>query len=126
MSYTELHLGKLRKIDLNGMDIETYCKEECERHGYEYGKYTDSWYSALRDGIARKNFKDNKGYISKIVKVNGELYEIIDDTEFPDNDFISYIINNGDGTYTYLMSFYNGGTCLDEMLEYAITEIKNN
>ena len=82
---------------------------------------TSSWYSALCDGIADEKFKDDTWPIFGIVKKDGELYEIIEDKDFSDDgDFISHITDNGDGTYTYLMSFYNGGTCLSEMLEDAL------
>lgn len=32
MSYTELHIGKIKKVDLNGLTVEEWCKNECEKH----------------------------------------------------------------------------------------------
>lgn len=35
-------------------------------------------------------------------------------------DDIQELEDNGDGTYSYFMRFYNGGTCLSEMVEEAL------
>lgn len=37
---------------------------------------------------------------------------------------ISILTPNNDGTYSYIMQFYNGGACLSEMLEDGIKNIK--
>jgi hypothetical protein len=34
------------------------------------------------------------------------------------------LTKNEDGTISFIGQFYNGGTCLDEMLEEALDEMK--
>ena len=59
-----------------------------------------------------------------MIEVDGTLWEIIEDNEEEDTEDISILTPNNDGTYSYIMQFYNGGTCLSEMLEDGIKNIK--
>ena len=43
MSYTEKHLGRLRKVDLQGKSLEEQCKEQCEIRDFERNKYNANY-----------------------------------------------------------------------------------
>lgn len=58
-------------------------------------------------------------------RVNG-IKEVIEDKEEEDTQDISILTPNNDGTYSYIMQFYNGGTCLNEMLEDSIKNLKED
>lgn len=49
-------------------------------------------------------------------KNEGKFYEIVDRERFDEGDFF-HVLDQDDTTITFITSFYNGGTCLSEMLE---------
>lgn len=111
MSYVELHTGTLTKVNIRGLTVEEYCKHLCEKYGYEIAYEGDTYIETLMD--ADDTYK----------VLNGELYKC-DDIQHPEDD--SYLVNirsNKDGTYEYIAQFYNGGTCLDEVLEKGIKRL---
>lgn len=56
--------------------------------------------------------------------LNGELYKC-DDTQYPeDTSYLVDVRSNGDGTYKYIVQFYNGGTWLNEVLEEGLNNLK--
>ena len=68
----------------------------------------------------------NDPYPAIVIEVNDVLWEIIEDKEEEDTQDISILTPNNDGTYSYIMQFYNGGTCLNEMLEDSIKNLKED
>lgn len=111
MSYVKLHTGTLTKVNIRGLTVEEYCKHLCEKYGYEIAYEGDTYIETLMD--ADDTYK----------VLNGELYKC-DDIQHPEDD--SYLVNirsNKDGTYEYIAQFYNGGTCLDEVLEKGIKRL---
>ena len=117
MSHTETHFGKLRKVDI-GDSLENWCKEQCNKEGItelsDYNKkYVNSWVYEFRNSWIDNN---------RIIIVGEEVFEIFDHIESEDED-IDYMVKNPDGTYTFLMQFYNGGTYLGECLEEGLNRI---
>lgn len=113
MSYTETHFGKLKKVELT-TSLEEFCKQKCNEIGlFELASYYETWEEEFRDAFNRKYF---------IVK--GEVWEAIEHTEAEDGD-MDIMIPNEDGTVTFVMQFYNGGTCLSEMIEDGLKKLKN-
>lgn len=114
MSYIELHVGKIKKVDLKGKTVEEWCKEKCNELGYRLGKYDES-YTRLLSSIEH----------GKYCSVDNDLFEVLSDKKF-DDPYITHLSENKDGTYDFVLGFYNGGTCFSEMIEDAITEFKKN
>jgi len=113
MSYTETHIGKLQKVDLAGKTIEEWAKEECIKQDIkELSSYNDTWIEELRDRDYRKYFL-----------VDGEIWEAIEHQELEDDD-IYQLTPNSDGTISFTMRFYNGGTCLSECIEEGLEQLK--
>ena len=110
MSEVERHIGKIRKIELNGMMPEEWYQKECEKRGISKPDFYDTWKQCYNDEF----------WPLSPAEVDGELWEIVEDREEDDTEYLSILKKNPDGTYDYLMQFYNGGTCLSEMLEEAI------
>lgn len=114
MSYTETHFGKLRKVEIS-VPLEQWCRTECERRGLtELSSYYDSWEEELKDRAHDELFF-----------ANGEVYETIEHVE-SDSGELDIMYYNPDGTITFAMQFYNGGTCLSEMIEDGIKRIKTS
>lgn len=101
MSQQEFHTGKLRKISDNALqyaedlikeDIPSYCSNKLD-----YLLYSSK----------------DKEYIS----TDNKLYEVYDHSKSDDCDFFK-VDKNEDGTFSFIGSFYNGGTCLEDELEH--------
>jgi hypothetical protein len=116
MSETETHFGKLRKVVLNeGYTVEDWCREKCEDAGYdEIASYNESWVEQFRDTFHEKYFI-----------VDDEIWEAVEHIENGDSD-IDVMLPNEDGTITFVHQFYNGGTCLSEVIEEGIQKLKKD
>lgn len=115
MSSYELHFGKLRELNYNALGfntIEEWAKDKCDQLGIIKQSYHDDYWDCIEFTL------DNK-----YVKRGDRLFEV-EDKELEDcGDFLNYNINN-DGEIEYSMRFYNGGTCLSEMLNEVLEEIE--
>jgi hypothetical protein len=111
MSHTETHVGKLRKVE-TGPNIEHWCQTYCHAEGiHQLSSYNDNWTEQFRDH-----------FYKKFLVTGDAIYEKFDHTELDESD-VFHMQENPDGTYTFVMQFYNGGTCLDECLEEALEKI---
>lgn len=115
MSYTELHIGTLKEIDLGELTIEDWCKSKCDELELELYNEDYDWkyYSYLE--LLLDTHPEYKVFHNK-------LY-ICNDKELGDGE-INKVIKNPDGSISYTLQFYNGGACLDDMLEVYLEDIK--
>lgn len=120
MSDTEFHSGKLLKIEKpESVTFEEFCKQLSAKNGVtELDSYNDSWYDQLMC-----DFLTQSKYF--IDKKNEMFYELVDHYKSEDSDSFMKLFNNSDGTISFVGSFYNGGTCLEEMLEEALEKHKS-
>lgn len=121
MSDYETIKGKIRKINLQGLSVEEYAKRIVEEKGVElkidegpyfYTTYLEilKWYDDWTEG--------------QYISIDDELYLIYDKSDFGSSaDFIN-MTPIADDIYEFHTSFYNGGTCLTEMLEDEIKRLK--
>lgn len=120
MSDYETLKGKIRKIDLQGMSAEQYAERIIKERGldsqigqgpYFHNTYLEflKWYDDWAEG--------------QYITIDGELYLIYDTCDF--DSFTDYIHMTPieDNTYEFHTSFYNGGTCLNEMIEDEIRRL---
>ena len=115
MSHTETHIGKLRKVDLQGKTRDEWCQEKCLELGKtEIASYNHSWEEQFRDESYQKYFF-----------ANGEIWEAFDHISKDDSDDIYEITPNSDGTVSFVMQFYNGGTCLTECIEEGLDKLNH-
>lgn len=113
MSNMEYHYGKLRKVDLKGLTKEQFFEWKCKEAGVLELK-DDTWEETHR-------YYAN-GY-EKIFTTNQNVYEVYDHYETDDD--MQKLISHEDGTFTFIMSFYNGGTCLNECVTESLEEYEN-
>jgi hypothetical protein len=117
MSQTETHIGKLRKVVLNeGYSIEDWCREKCQDNGVPnmLPELHNSWQETLLYHL---------DLYEKIFFVNGEIWESFEHKELDDDD-IYEMEQNEDGSISFTMRFYNGGTCLSECIEEGLEKLK--
>lgn len=137
MSDYELHIGKLKIVDLSEFDndIERFFESECRKmltdktedeiqklyqEHYECCKGETPWKNLFIDAWYDYNDEWCKYYV-----VNGIIYETIEDKKEESSD-LYVLTDNGDGTFDYIMEFYNGGTCLYECVEDELKKLNIN
>jgi hypothetical protein len=115
MSHTETHFGKLRKVEIpENHLVEDWCREKCRDLGYtEMATYNSTWEEQLRCETYDKYFF-----------ADGEVWEAVEHIESEDGDDIDIMVKNPDGTITFVQQFYNGGTCLSEVIEEGLAKLK--
>lgn len=123
MSDYETIKGKIRKIDLQGMSVEEYAKRIIEEKGlaskvaqgpYFYETNLDflKWYDDWEEG--------------QYTTIGDDLYLIYDTCDLDSFDNYINMTSIADDTYEFYTSFYNGGTCLTEILEDEIIRQNGN
>ena len=106
MSYTELHTGKFSIVAKGVDEIDAYVNannltDKVDRNEYN-GKV--SYYI------------DDEGYNIVVVKDIPVMIKYDYHKEEEACDYVSYINKGPDDSYDFIMMFYNGGTCLSEMI----------
>ena len=106
MSYTELHTGKFSIVAKGVDEIDAYVNannltDKVDRNEYN-GKV--SYYI------------DDEGYNIVVVKDIPVMIKYDYHKEAEACDYVSYINKGPDDSYDFIMMFYNGGTCLSEMI----------
>ena len=117
MSNMESHVGKLRKVPRNeGQSIEDWCREKCEDNGVPsmLPELYDSWQETL---------KYHLDFYETYFFINGEIWEVFDHKDLDDDDDIFKMTPNPDGTVSFMLRFYNGGTCLNECIEEGLKKL---
>ncbi len=118
MSYTELHHGKLKKVEREGcVSIESLCETLCKENGIWNKGIASTW----EERLMYLSDLDEKYLVTK-----DEVYEILDHVKTEDNDYFRRVTKNPDGTISFIALFYNGGTCFREELSDGIDEMKKS
>lgn len=101
MSDYKCYKGRIKLIERLENESD---KDYCERvTGFDYA-------DDMRETIYEASLED------QYIVLNNNIYEIIEKKEFPDGDFETRGILP-DGSILFIARFYNGGTCLSEVLE---------
>ena len=110
MSQQELHVGTLTEVKLKeGQTTIDLMKEIMDEHNEKYGE----------DSSLETNFLE--ACIESYCLFENKIYKVVD-TEF--NDDICLATKNDNGTISFVLGFYNGGTCFSEMLDEALKLLK--
>ncbi len=110
MSREEIHIGKLKKIEIK-TSIEEWAETKCKLDNIEKESYNDTWLEQLQES-----------YYERYFIVNETIYESFEHKEFEYKD-IYYLKDNKDGTFDFVMKFHNGGTCLSECIEEELEKL---
>lgn len=68
---------------------------------------------------------EKKEYIcsDQFIYISGKMFERINETINDNYDDIIEIKKTSDGNYEYLLTFYTGGTCTEEILEDELNKL---
>lgn len=129
MSYTELQTGKVKKIGImSPNEVEKYCQNLCKEispkkykdvitNGFK--SYENSWLEVLNDEL----WKSEEYHKDFIVYKNDILYRVYDVKNHEDGDFFFHKEKISDDEFRFITQYYNGGTCLSEILEEETDKI---
>ena len=120
MSYAERNTGKIKLVaEMTKEECEQYCHDYYNR---EFGqtdeipRFCEDWLEACNDELWKQRYEDPKKS-PRFVYVNGKLWFAYDIREHEIGSFFFDIVKTSDGEYVFNTSFYNGGTCLEEILD---------
>lgn len=106
MSCYETHTGTLKKVECDS--IEQFLKDKLDSYNVDYGDEYD---------VIDLLYNDSRLY-DKYILLNGTLYEWINHHRVDDIEGMVKCNRNSDGTIDVIAQFYNGGACLEEVLEH--------
>lgn len=113
MSDNETHTGRLRKVDLQGKTQEEFFQSVCGNEGIEQitgYSWKDTYYSEADD--------------IKFYCVKNDIFELYHHVK-SDYEDMELIVPMEDGSYVIATTFYNGGTCLSEVIESLLEKELN-
>lgn len=115
MSCTELHTGRFKIIAKGDNEINEYLEKNGLKQDFDID--TNRWGDLVF-------WSNNENYSVLVVKNTNILIKFIEHAETDETDFFSQMLKtDNDGEYSFVSLFYNGGTCLSEMLEYELEKI---
>lgn len=105
MSETVVVTGKIQRLTTNEADTIEFCNKYIADHNLQEDA---------------KDYDDVIEYIheveaEKFMYLNKCLYKVLEQTRHDDDDYC-HIQDLGDGIFSFYTKYYNGGTCLHEML----------
>ena len=110
MSDYESHSGKIRLVQANS---DESFEDQCKRLWVENGKSLENY----DEGELFDEFYE------KYLKINGQIWEVFDHVEKDPYDASCTLNDNGNGTFSFDARFYNGGTCLSEMIRDGLNKL---
>lgn len=114
MSEYKRNIGQVKKIDLKGLTVEEWCENRCK----ELKLTKESWHNSYEELYKEK--ADESYVISKdtVWKVTASMY-----SDPYDEIFTAYQLS--DGTYRFITQYHNQCTCLWEILENNLYDLKD-
>lgn len=111
MSRQETHVGKIKPT---GLPLTEWMFDNQHLVLDDY-RECDDLYEIFWNGLTC-------GY-DKFILLDDEVWEVIQDKEYDDYEILE-MTPNLDGTYNYVLSYYNGGTGFGEAMQYAWGKLK--
>ena len=124
MSYTELQSGKMSIIGtFSEVELDEYMKHVFEKEFPNVYKniiengfpcWSDNWMEVYND-----HAQNNEMYIYN----KSILFKVFDVKNYEDYGYFCDVQKTGDREYKFITQYYNGGTCLSEILEEEADKI---
>lgn len=109
MSDYQSNSGKIKLVEpKEGESFE----QQCQRLWFENGMKEEDY----SEGELFEEFH------KKYIEVKDTVWEILEEKNEEEEDMFCTLHKNVDGTYSFYTRFYNGGTCMSEMIQDAIKQ----
>lgn len=107
MSCVETHFGIIVEVKNTFSTLEEFCKYQLAKRGY----------AKAEDKTALATLRELQiDWEEKFFFIKNKVFILINDKEL-DSEGFSQLYDVGDGKLIYCTSFYNGGACLEEVIE---------
>ena len=130
MSDYEYHKGKLKRVNLAEFDNDRekyfearyryeFAADENRPNGMTEEEIQDAYQHSAENKYRRRGawedlWRCNSDVYDVVITIGDDIWEVAD-IELDDNEDVFTKVS--DDEYQYYTSFYNGGCCLDEVLE---------
>lgn len=111
MSEVESYIGKLTPVDMGGKTLDEWIMNKLGTK--ELKGYYENWLEALDDEYWKEFHFDE----------NSQVLYAVEKQEL-DPESMSNFYRNDDGTYGFVVSFYNGGTYFGEVIQKGLDRVK--
>jgi len=113
MSEQEIRIGKCTEFHFaEGLSFEDKVRNLVGR-GYEIPDV---------DGAIKERYFDNE----KLFAVNDRIFLVLEDKRLDYEDIAEATIDDDGLIISYVLKYYNGGTCFGEMIEEAIKAMESH
>lgn len=122
MSDYEQHVGKIKPVERKYP--ESFYDYTKRAFGEVFKQEVwDEYEKSEKDGDDLYTLIDRCDLDEKAFLIKDVWYMVTEAKEIDSYDDIQELLPQPDGSYIYIMRFYNGGTCLSEMLGEAIEKL---
>jgi len=115
MSDYEHYRGKLIPVhEIKNESLDDYAKRAFEKD------FNEDYWNTSR---SLEDFIDNKNLEDKYIVYKDIVYKIENKEKIDEEDSFIRMNYDNDGNIVFITRFYNGGTCLQEMLEEGLNTL---
>ena len=124
MSYTELQSGKMKILGIfSEVEVEEYMKHVVEKEFPDVYKnitengfpcWSDNWMEVYNDHAQNKEM---------YIYTKSILFKVFNVKNYEDYGYFCDVQKTDDNEYRFITQYYNGGTCLSEILEEEADKI---
>ena len=112
MSETKHIKGRLKLVKPpEGKSLQDFSEEYLTEKNYTISDYNKKYHNGDYVHILVDAFNDD------FIIINDKLFSLESTELDPDDEILNFNYNSSDDSYDFECKFYNGGTCLSEMLE---------
>lgn len=116
MSDYEHQRGRMIKVVAeDGITLHQHCLNILKDNNLEYNGFHDNPAQMLADE-----------FYNEYLYLQGELYKILEINDEDPYDSFAHITSGDNGELLFNSRYYNGGTCLSEMLDDALNRLNKD
>ena len=125
MSYTELQSGKIKVVGkMTPTEVDDYMKNVVEQELPEqYKEIIQKGFPCWSNGWL-EIFNDNMWKQGMYIYKNDTLFKVFEIKDHECDGYFCEVNKTGDDEYRFITQYYNGGTCLSEILEEKCENLK--
>ena len=113
--------GKLKLVKPpQGKTLQDFAEQYLIEKNYTISDYNRKYHNGNYVFMLADAFNDD------FIIINNILFRVESSELDPDDEILNFTYNSSDDSYDFECKFYNGGTCLPEMLEEGYKRIHNN
>ena len=124
MSYTELQSGRIKVVGkMTTTEVDDYMKGVVEKELPEkYEEIIKNGFPCWSNGWLEV-FNDNMWKQGMYIHKNDTLFKVFEIKDHECDGYFCEVNKTGDDEYRFITQYYNGGTCLSEILDEEVEKL---